>query len=84
MKKFILPVAVVLLGTGAALSTQSFKKANSTIVEGYRINQSNPEQECENTHVECSTESGAVCEDAMGNSLREFNGTSCPNLLYKP
>jgi hypothetical protein len=33
MKKFILPVAVVLLGTGAAFSTQSFKKGTVQLLK---------------------------------------------------
>lgn len=85
MKKFVMPVFVLLLGTGAALSTQSFKKAEKATVIGYRIDQSNPEQPCVNTGIECSTvQSPFICDDGMGNELRELVGTSCPNLLYKP
>ena len=84
MKKMIMPVVLLIVGTGAVLSTQSFKKAESAIVSGYRIDETNPEHPCVDTGIECSTvPSSFICDDGMGNNLREFDGTSCPNLLYK-
>ena len=86
MKKFLLPAFVILMGTGAAFVTQSFKTADKAIVDGYRIDESDPENPtCVNMHVECSNAPTAfLCEDVVGNQLFELQGTSCPEELFKP
>ncbi|WP_312824836.1 DUF6520 family protein [Epilithonimonas sp.] len=86
MKKFILPVCVGLLATGAALTTQSFKAHNSAIVDGHMLDVSDPANpKCENTFIACSTiPSAFACQDGNGNVLRELQGTSCPESLYRP
>lgn len=86
MKKFILPAFVIMMGSGAALATQSFKTAEKAIFEGYRIDDSDPENvTCENMHIECSdVPSPFLCEDAVGTQLYQLQGTSCPNQLFKP
>jgi hypothetical protein len=86
MKKFILPAFVILMGSGAAFVTQSFKTADKAIVDGYRIDESDPENPtCVNMQVACSNApTPFICEDTVGNQLFELQGTSCPEQLYKP
>lgn len=83
MKKIIIPVLLVLTGTGAAFATNVSKAPKSTIVDGYRIT-SDPMHPCDNAKVSCSTIETTVCTDELDVPLYEFNGTSCPNQLYKP
>ncbi|MDV3925517.1 hypothetical protein CMT52_01800 [Elizabethkingia anophelis] len=84
MRKLILPVTVLLIGTGAAFAT-NFAKQNKAVFEGYRIDTSTPERECINMHVECSdVPTPFLCTDGSGNQLYQLEGTDCPNELYKP
>lgn len=58
----ILPVVVVLLGTGSAFATKVMHRTN-TIVPGYRlITNSNNELVCEDAGKECKLENdGPIC-----------------------
>lgn len=86
MKKFLLPVVLVLVSTGTAIVTQSFKSSEGPTAPGYRIDKSDPNNHvCVSTSVQCSTiPSPFKCQDAAMNNLWELVGTSCPNELFRP
>lgn len=82
MKKFILPVAMVVFGAGAAFATSQEANAQATIQKGYRIT-SNPAQPCVQSSKMCSTiPSPYLCKEG-GVTLHQLNGTSCGNNLFE-
>lgn len=83
MRKFIIPVILVMTGAGAAFATNVNKAPSSTIVDGYRKT-SDPMHPCDNSKIECSTVETTVCTDALNVPLYDFNGSGCPSQLYKP
>jgi hypothetical protein len=58
MKKFIFPVAVILMGAGAAFATKATTSKNA-IVDAYRIDAVTGQ--CIEAQQQCSTEQGATC-----------------------
>lgn len=83
MKKFILPVALLIFGAGAAFATNTAKKGEVTIVKGYRIT-SDEMAPCEKTSVDCSTvPSVDLCTDGSV-TLHQIDGTSCGSDLFEP
>ena len=86
LKQLIFPVAVLLLGTGAALATNASKKADSALEIGYRFDNS-ATIKCIATQVSCSPVGNELCTWQQGtviHNLRRFvNNTSCPMPLYK-
>lgn len=60
MKKLILPVVTVLLGTGAAFGTQAAKSTSAKVaVDGYRIDALTGE--CVNAIQQCESSGTAPC-----------------------
>jgi len=89
LKKFILPVAIILIGTGAAFATNSAKNADGLLVSSYRYDPSATGVKCILTPMQCSTVQGAICTWKDSNNkdhdLFEFdNVTACGDELYKP
>ncbi|AZA47067.1 hypothetical protein EG346_02130 [Chryseobacterium carnipullorum] len=88
MKKFIFPVALVLLGTGSAFATKVAKENKKAIVAGYRlVNNGNGTFSCLNAEKDCSDENvGPVCTWTSDPSvqLRELvSPTMCGTLLHE-
>jgi len=89
MKKLrivLLPVALVLIGAGAAFATNAAKNSNSMTEPGYYFN--NTTRRCVETTTQCSLVGIDVCTwtDSQGtHSLRRMiNETTCGIVLYKP
>ncbi|REC60144.1 hypothetical protein DRF65_22605 [Chryseobacterium pennae] len=63
MRKFIFPVALVLLGTGSAFATKVAKENKKAIVQGYRVvNLGGGQFSCVNAEKDCSdVNQGPVC-----------------------
>lgn len=64
LKQFIFPVAIALIGTGAALATSSSEDSVSLVEKGYRLNPST--QQCEITTVDCTNLPGIACTWTSG------------------
>ncbi|SHL80251.1 DUF6520 family protein [Chryseobacterium polytrichastri] len=81
MKKFILPVAVILMGAGAAFATK-VTTSNRAIVAGYRIDSVNGQCIKEN---QCSTIPGETCLWSADNAtpLHQLSETMCGEELFK-
>jgi hypothetical protein len=88
MKKLrivLLPVALVLIGAGAAFATNAAKNSNSMTVTGYYKDSTTGE--CKRSPVECTDVQGDLCtwqDGSTTHSLYLFNGTRCTIELYKP
>lgn len=79
----MLPAAIVLFGVGSAFASNISKQNEKAIVKGYIYDEDH--EHCEMTNVDCSTVPSAnICSDGLGNQLRELDGTSCSNFLYRP
>lgn len=79
MKKLILPVAVILMGAGAAFATKSGK---TLIVDGYRVDAVSGQCIKEN---KCSTIPGETCVWSVDGAtpLHELSETMCGDELFK-
>ncbi len=87
MKRFIIPVALVLISTTAAFANQASKKSEKAIVDAYVIDQVTGK--CVETSQRCSTDPGPVCTwNVDGSShLYAFDGsevTMCGQELSEP
>jgi hypothetical protein len=87
LKNLLLPVAVVLIGAGAAFATNTAKGTNNTLVRGYYIDNSN--NQCIASSQMCSSETGDICTwtdpaTSVSHNLRQLEGTSCGIVLFKP
>lgn len=83
MKKFFLPVAVVIMAAGAAFGTQLAK--NSAPVNGHRIGNIG-EAPCVDVTQVCSDIPGDACLWSVDEStpLYQLDGTMCGEELFKP
>ncbi|MNK41009.1 hypothetical protein D3C87_596670 [compost metagenome] len=83
MKKFFIPVALIIMGTGAALASSNSAK---TVVNGFRIGNAG-EAPCVETPKDCETiNTGAVCtyvEGSASYNLKQLNGSMCVADLYE-
>lgn len=89
MKKLIIPVILVCLGTGAAFATNAnSSKKGTTSISGYRqINVGPSETACLDVRQTCSDVEGDICTWNADNAtpLYEFDNPSmCGHVLYKP
>ena len=86
MKKFILPVAIVMIGATSALATTVKKNSEKATIIGYAFHNAEPVVKCINSFVECSDEGTVACMADVGTGSPEqlyqrINDTSCPNAL---
>lgn len=85
MKKLILPVTLLLLGTGAAFATK-MNNSRRVITDGYHINAVTGQ--CVTDRQKCTTDPGAPCtwsEDPSVTLLAApISPTMCGNELFKP
>lgn len=88
MKKFILPVVLVMMGTGAAFATNSAKvrEGNSSPQPGYRYNSTLGVCEMK---AECTTDQGDVCTVGNIDGQPQVFGiagdlSTCNTVLYQP
>ncbi|WP_312304001.1 DUF6520 family protein [Chryseobacterium sp.] len=67
MRKFIFPVALVLLGTGSAFATKVAKENKKAIAPGYRVvNLGGGQFSCVNAEKDCSdVNQGPICTWAV-------------------
>ncbi|REC61321.1 hypothetical protein DRF65_16535 [Chryseobacterium pennae] len=81
MKKFILPVFVMLIGAGAAFAGQHAKKNESTLVnrQGYIFNQNT--NRCDPVKM-CSTDPGPICTVNGLPTGQQVFGTSGPDVEH--
>lgn len=90
LKQFIFPVAIVLMGAGAAFATNIAKQSESMLEIGYYKDamSTNP-NECKASPVSCEISGGPVCSwtDPATNRThtlkRYVNETSCELTLYR-
>ncbi len=87
MKKFLLPAAIILMGTGAAFAT-NYAEANGrkASVDAYRID--NVTGTCVDAEQQCSTDAGLPCVWTGDNSTQlvekiSDNPTMCGNELFR-
>jgi len=86
LRKVILPVAIILIGAGAAFATNYAKSADEELKPGYYID--NSTGQCLNANTQCTTEVGTICTWYDSNTdtkynLHELEGTSCGDFLYE-
>lgn len=76
-KKFILPVAVLLIGAGGALATSTKTTAESLVENGYHYDSLN--KECIMTTQNCTDLPGPACTWGIGGPVlyRFSNPTTC-------
>jgi len=83
MKKFFIPVALIIMGTGAALASSNSAK---TVVNGFRIGNAG-EAPCVEVPKDCETiNTGVVCtyvEGSTTHNLKQLNGSMCVLDLYE-
>lgn len=83
MKKLILPVAVVLLGTGAAFATK-MNSSKRSLIDAFRIDAVSGQ--CINAQQKCSTIPADPCTwtEDFSVFLHRPGTTMCGDELYKP
>lgn len=83
MKKFFIPVALIIMGTGAALASSNSAKS---VVNGFRIGGAG-EAPCVDTPKDCeTTNTGVICtyvEGTTSHNLKQLNGSMCALDLYE-
>lgn len=89
LKQFIFPIAIVLIGTGAAFATNMAKQSESMLEPGYRFDPSAPVVKCIVTPVNCEPMGAAICTWTDANNVehnlhRYVNDTTCGITLRKP
>lgn len=89
LKQFIFPVAIVLMGAGAAFATNLAKQSESTLEIGYYKDplSANPNQ-CKDSPVSCEISGGPVCSWTDANNTthtlkRYVNETTCEMTLRR-
>lgn len=85
-KQFLLPAVVAFVAVGAAFATNVAKSTQASM-DGYYFD--NSQNQCRNGNVQCSTDPGSVCTwtdpaTSITHNLRQLDGTSCGDLLFKP
>ncbi|MBP0613951.1 hypothetical protein J8J42_12975 [Chryseobacterium sp. cx-311] len=85
MKKLIIPVILVAVGTGAAFATEAEQTKESAVVPGYHVVNVGPnETVCEITDKECDTDGIVICTWTDSSVLRDIgNGTMCGDPLFE-
>lgn len=87
MKKLIIPVILVSLGTGAAFATSAKSNDINAPVAAYQILELGPNQTvCVNAEQTCSDIEGEICtwsEDENVQLHRFDTPTMCGDFLYK-
>lgn len=88
LKQALVPLAVMVFGAAAAFATNAIKQSDAklTTVRGYHYDSSKPPgtQCVMNLDVWCSTvQTLEICTDQDSNVLRDIDGLSCPDELYK-
>ena len=86
MKKFMIPVVLVLMGTGAAFATKANSNSTKSLVNGYRIDIESGE--CFSTGQQCETVGIEPCQwiaDPNVHLVDEIsaNPTMCGQELFK-
>ena len=83
MKKFFIPVALIIMGTGAAFASSN---SATTVVNGFRIGNAG-EAPCVEVPKDCETiNTGVVCTYDDGwttHNLKQLNGSMCVQDLYE-
>lgn len=83
-KSFALPVAIVLLGVGAAVAGNKAKSLDAS-EPGYYFDSS--QGQCVSAGVQCSTTSGPACTwtdaNRITHNLSQSGPTMCGDPLYK-
>ena len=87
MKKFrqvLLPIAIILIGAGAAFATNAAKNSDDDLEAGYYIDSSTGE--CRKSPEMCSTIQGDLCTWDDGSNIHSLfqADTECTVALYKP
>ena len=85
LRSLIIPVAVLMIGTGAALATSTSESAEAMLEKGYRYD--SVSKKCILTDVNCSTVPNLVCTWTGGQPLYRFDSshqTMCGIQLYQP
>ncbi len=88
MKKFLIPVVLILVGTGSALATNVAKKTSKALVPAYRIvSVAGGQFQCQNADQQCSdVNNGIVCKwevDGTTDLHNEGSGTMCGSELFE-
>lgn len=88
LRSLIIPVAVLMIGTGAALATSTSENAEAMLEKGYRYDASAPVK-CIYTNVDCGSTFGELCTWMDANNIqhplyRKKSPTDCGLQLYKP
>lgn len=84
LRKVILPVAIVLIGAGAAFATNAAKVPQST-VKGYYVDRNTGE--CVQSPMQCKESGTILCTWSDGSethNLYKLNGTDCNVQLFRP
>lgn len=85
MKKFILPVFIVMIGATSALASNVNKSSTKVPATGYVFRPAEAIK-CVNAHVTCDTSGNVMCTADLGNGpeqlFQRVNNTSCPNSLF--
>ncbi|MGU3374717.1 DUF6520 family protein [Chryseobacterium sp. M5A1_1a] len=85
MKKFILPVAIVMIGATSALASNVSKSNTKIPTTGYVFRPA-AAIKCVNAHVQCDTSGNVMCTADLGNGpeqlYQRISDTSCPNALF--
>lgn len=84
LKNLLLPVAVVLIGAGAAFATNAESDDRSN-QNGYFVDSLSGD--CIESPMECSTVPGELCtwnDGSNTHALFQISGTTCQSPLYKP
>ena len=84
MKKLIIPMAVVLMGTGAAFATKLASNTANKAMPTYRIDENG---HCKDVDQECDEGGTFLCtwNDDGASQLYKFkiNETTCSSQLYR-
>ncbi len=88
MKKILIPVAVLMMGAGAAYATKAVNSSPRAEVTGYRIvDQGGGQFSCESTPKTCVTENISQVigwnDGTATYNLHQLSGTMCANELYE-
>lgn len=83
----MIPVVLVLMGTGAAFATKANSNSTKVLVQGYRVNVDNGA--CIATGQQCETSGATPCEWTANPSVHLVEGisanpTMCGEELFKP
>lgn len=85
IRKFIFPVALVVLSAGSAFATNLSKTSNKAVKDGYVFRPGEP-VECQNTHISCEDSGVDICTANVGmgtETLYDLSGSICPDNLFE-